>query len=140
MSDSTDRRSVRGISQDVWDRAVKGAELADKSVGAWISEKLVAGFEADRVQSRSLAPVPPTALKPRETASLPREPELDVTYHLAVLEGVARFASADMPDSVRQQANRVICDRLKALRLVKPRQTKSQKSLTNGADLSDGDA
>lgn len=133
----TDARwTIRGVPTEVRDRAVKGADLATPklTVGKWVADAILAKWESDRAKPRSLATIP-TPVAERLIPKAVPEPmlALDVTHHLAVLASVSQFANPGMSDPVRQAADRVIIDRLRLLRIVKPRQTKSQKSLPNGA-------
>jgi hypothetical protein len=116
----SDRRTVRGVPDEVWARVVKGMELTGASQGQWISDAITAKFSEDLQRSRVPATIQPqvttlmadvTPLHPIDQAP-PAEP---ANGHLAVLQAVAAFAQAPYSDAVQRAAERVIIDRCKLL-------------------------
>jgi hypothetical protein len=108
-----DRRTVRGVPDEIWDRLLKGMEITGSSQGQWISDAIASKFIEDLKRERV-----PATIQPQVTALTPTEPEAPAqpcNVHLAVLQTVAAFAQPPFSEDVQRAAGKVIIDRCRLL-------------------------
>jgi hypothetical protein len=126
--DEAPRRSVRGIGDKTWNKVDTGREMAGKQpTGAWLTEAIHEKFERQVAQSRGavvpVLPTPPAApAVARLVPTVEEDPGVIVEARdLAVLSALLAFTSDGHSNRVREEADRVIVDRLRRLRLSLPK-------------------
>jgi hypothetical protein len=112
-----DRRTVRGVPDEIWDRLLKGMEITGASQGQWIADAITLKFAEDLKRSRVPATIQPhvTPLTPEVTPLMPTDPEPPANVHLAVLQIVSAFAQPPYSEDVQRAADKVVIDRCKRL-------------------------
>jgi hypothetical protein len=135
-----DRRTVRGVPDEIWDRLLKGMAITGGSQGQWIADAITLKFSEDLKRSRLPARTghdepPVTALMPIDEAAEPA-----ALVHLEVLRAIQSFALPPHSLDVRRMADRVIIDRCKQLLEGRPppRLSKSEPAQLTG-DIPSGD-